>query len=123
MRSIRCKLGVIPRAFDDHRTPEGAGYRVYCGAILARLGKLHPSANPILREAGRLAIDLDAIGRELDAARRRNGEKARKEVARLRRRITPMRTQLLTLERRLEELASDHPRRPMEVIAELPVAK
>ena len=58
---------------------------------------------PTLREAGRLAVDLNAAGYELDAARR---AKRRKDVARLRRQLTSMRGQFLTLERRLEEMAS-----------------
>jgi len=123
MRRIRCRYGVIPRAFDDHRTPEGAAYRAYCGAIMARLGKLPPSAAPILREAGRLAVDLDAIGRELDAARKRKGPAARKEVARLRRQATPMRTQLLKLEERLETLATDQRLTPAQRLASMPDAK
>ena len=111
MRAIRCRYGVIPRAFANHRTPEGYAYRTYLTGILERLGPLPAIAGPTLREVGRLAVELNATGRELEAARKRN---RRKDIARLRRAMTPMRTQLVKLEQRLEELASDRPKRPLQ---------
>jgi hypothetical protein len=92
----------IPRAFKNHKTPEGFAYAAYLTALMARLGPLPDDASPTLREAGRLAVELAAMGRELEAARARN---RRRDVSRLRRGMVPMRTQLLTMERRLEELA------------------
>ena len=118
MPRITSRNSDFPRAFDDHRTAEGRHYGDYCRALLARLGPLPAAASATLREAGKLVVDLDAIGRELDRARKR---RQRKDMARLRRQMTPMRTQLLTLERRLEELAADRPRTPMAAIADLPV--
>ena len=103
MARSRALVGGIPRAFRSHKTPEGAAYRVYCQSMLARLGKLPTSAWPTLREAGRLTIELGAMGEELEAARAR---RRRRDVARLRRAMIPARTQLLNMERRLEELAS-----------------
>lgn len=105
----------IPRAFADHRTAAGYAYRVYITGLLARLGSLPPDASPTLREAGRLAVELEAMGRELDAARGRPtsargdsklDQRARRDVARLRRQMVSMRGQLLAMERRLEELAT-----------------
>jgi hypothetical protein len=75
---------------------------VYVTALLGRLGSLPADAFPTLREAGRLAVELEAMGRELETARAR---RRRRDVARLRRQMVPTRTQLITLERRLEELA------------------
>ena len=59
----------IPRAFANHRTPEGAAYRLYCQSKLARLGPLPPDALPLLREAGRITVELDLIGRRRDMIR------------------------------------------------------
>jgi hypothetical protein len=103
MRCLRPSNGAIPRAYRRHNTPEGHAYRAYLGAILARLGPLPKDCIPTLREVGRLAVELQAMGLELEMARGRN---RRRDVARLRRQMVPMRTQLLTLERRLEELAA-----------------
>lgn len=97
----------VPRAFANHKTPEGAAYRTYVTAILARL-TLPADAMTTLREAGRLAVELQCAGAELEAERR--GHKARRVIARLRRQMVTMRTQLLTMERRLEELAASAPR-------------
>ena len=119
MPRITLKNADFPRAYLDHRTTNGREYTRYCRNLLATLGTLPDSAMPTLREAGRLAVDLNAAGYELDAARR---AKRRKDVARIRRQLTSMRGQFLTLERRLAELASDRPRRPMDVIAALPKA-
>jgi len=104
---LRALKGATPRAFTDHRTADGYQYRRYCRAIVERLGKLPDSAQETLRAAGVLAVDLQAIQRDLEHARAR---KRHRDVARLRRQLTPMRTQLLTLERRLEELAASRPR-------------
>ena len=117
MPRITSKNADFPRAYPDHRTTKGREYTRYCRALLATLGALPDSAMPTLREAGRLAVDLNAAGYELDAARRAN---RRKDVARLRRQLTSMRGQFLTLERRLEELAGDRQQTPMATLANLP---
>ena len=102
--------GGIPRAFTSHKTPEGAAYRRYVRAKVEQLfgaGQDAPiSCEVTLREAGRLTVELQASGRELEDAR---AHKRRRDVARLRRQMIPMRTQLLALERRLEELAAPRP--------------
>lgn len=99
---MRALTGGMPRAFKNHRTPEGRAYRAYIQAIQDRLGPLPADARRVLRDAGRLNRDLEAMGFELDTARELH---RRRDVARLRRQMVPMRTQLLALEHRLEELA------------------
>ena len=103
MRALKAQNGRIPRGYPDHRRLEGRQYTAYCRAVLARFGPLPDVALPTLREAGRLVVELDAIGRELALARTR---RRRRDAARLRRQMTPMRTQLLKLEERLEHLAA-----------------
>jgi hypothetical protein len=43
----------IPRAFKNHKTPDGRIYRRYLVSLIARLGSLPPYAEPTLKEAGR----------------------------------------------------------------------
>ena len=62
---------------------------------------------PTLREAGRVTIELERIGAELEAALAR---RRRRDVARLRRQRFATSEQLMRLERRLEELAAARPR-------------
>ena len=118
---MRALAGGIPRAFKSHKTPEGHAYRLYVTAIVRRLGDLPADARPTLREVGRLSVELAALGFELEQARTR---KRRREVSRLRRAMVPMRTQLVNMERRLEELArsNGHRRTPMAALAEEPEA-
>ena len=85
----------------------GAAYGSYARAKLARLGSLPPDVMPTLREAGRLAIDLDLLGRRLDVAQAMKRPR-RAELRRLRAEARKTRGQLLALERRLEEVAGDH---------------
>lgn len=107
MRTPKANGIPLPRAFARHNTAHGATYRRYLGAILARLGPLGPEATPTLRSVGVLAVELEVMGRELEELRTVRGRSWRREVARLRRAMIPARTQLITLERRLEELAGD----------------
>lgn len=102
MRALR---GRIPRAYKSHKSPEGWAYREYVVALVRRCGweaAIPAEARPTLREAGRLSVELAALGFELEAARAR---KRRRDVSRLRRQMVPMRTQLIKLEERLEALA------------------
>ncbi len=62
MRALKPGGVAIPRAFRSHRTPDGYRYRVYVTALLARLGSLDQTALATLREAGRLAVELEAMG-------------------------------------------------------------
>jgi hypothetical protein len=101
---MKALAGRIPRAFKNHKTPEGAAYRDYVRALLRRLGgSLPDDARVTLREAGRLAVELQSMGRDLEAARAR---RRRRDVHRLRRAMVPARTQLIRLEERLEQLAA-----------------
>lgn len=110
MRALR---GGIPRAFANHKTPDGAAYRAYVTAIVRQLGTLPDQAATTLREAGRLSVELNRTGQELEAATAR---RRRRDASRLRRQMIPMRTQLLTLERRLEELAGRRPVNPITAL-------
>jgi hypothetical protein len=77
-------------------------YRDYLRAKLARLGPLPPDARPLLREAGLLVLDLRRLRLELESA---VAHKRPTVARRIDRRLVPMRTQLLAIEERLEELA------------------
>ena len=103
----RALSGGIPRAFADGRSRDARAYRRYCVSVLRRLGTLTADGLVTLREAGRLTVELEAMGRELEGARR---ARRRRDVARLRRLMVPARTQLMALERRLEEIAANRPR-------------
>jgi len=63
---VRALAGRIPRAFKSHRSPEGAAYGEVCRAKLQRLGALPKDAMPLLREFGRLTVELDRISRRRD---------------------------------------------------------
>src|SRR5262245_54029548 len=95
----------IPRAFESHKTPDGYTYRVYVTAILARLGPLPAHADPTLREAGLCVVELGHLARELETAKAR---KRRRDIARARKAVFMLREQLQRLERRLEELGTQH---------------
>jgi hypothetical protein len=102
MRRLRTPIGAIPRAFKDHRRPDAKRYRAYCLAIQEQWGPLPAIALPTLREAGRIAVELERLGADLELARAR---KQRREAARIGKRQFMAREQLGRLERRLEELA------------------
>ena len=103
---MRALKGAIPRAFRSHKTPQGRVYGAYTRSMLDALGKLPPHARTTLKAAGVVAVDLDALTLDLERARA-NGR--RRDQARIRRQMTVLRTQLVTLERRLEELAANRP--------------
>jgi hypothetical protein len=99
---VRALTGRIPRGLKNHRTPEGFAFGAYVRAKLRRLGALPDDARPLLREAGRLMLDLERLREEQDQALKRR----RLTVARrIDRRLVPLRTQFLAIEARLEELA------------------
>lgn len=99
MRRLR---GGIPRTFTNHKTPQAYVYRALLRAKIASLGPLPADARVTLREYGRLVLDLQRLHEEQDRAVARG----RVTVARrIDKRLTPMRTQLVALELRLEALA------------------
>ncbi len=104
MLALRHKNGQLPRGYADHRTSEGRLYTSYLRAILDRLGPLPKSADPTLRDVGRLVVELEGMGLELAAAK--SSPKRRMDVNRLRRQMVAMQKNLLKLELRLEDLAS-----------------
>lgn len=100
---MRCLRGGIPRAFLNHKSPEGDLYGDYCRSLLDRVGAVPKSARPTLKAAGLLVVELDRLSTDLDVAR--HGRR-RRDQNRIRRQMVIMRSQLVTLERRLEELSS-----------------
>jgi hypothetical protein len=102
MRRLRSPIGVIPRGFADHRRVDAKHYRAYCLAIQAAWGPLPEIALPALREAGRVAVELERLSHDLEAARART---RRRDASRVRRQQFALREQLGRLERRIEELA------------------
>ena len=112
---MRSLAGKIPRALRSHRSTEGAVYRAYCRAKIARLGALPPDARPWLKAAGLLVLDLDRLGAEAEAIRavlsncagRRARDRARVQLRQLERRAARLRASLEGAERRIEELAGE----------------
>ncbi len=104
---MRRLAGGIPRAWRNHKTPEGATYREYCQAIVQgfkRRGLSLPKEGmPTLKEAGMVVIELGRLHRDAQSPRR-----TRLERRRLRRESGILRSQLMTLERRLDEIAKSN---------------
>jgi hypothetical protein len=99
---MRRLVGGIPRTLKDHRTKEAHVYKAILRAKIESLGPLPPDARVTLREYGRLVLDMQRLHEEQDRAVKRG----RVTVARrIDKRLTPMRTQLVALELRLEALA------------------
>ena len=111
---MRALAGGIPRAFVSHRTPEGAAYGRYARAKVVRLGPLPADGLPMLREAGIVVGELAKLHQETEAPRL-----SRRDRARLRRQAVILRSQLLMLERRLEELAKSNGHALLDLAAEL----
>lgn len=99
--------GKIPRAFGNHKTPEGRIYGAYVRALQERLGPLPASAAPLLRQAGRLLVEIQGIESDYDKARARSRQT---DMRRLRRHLTGARALLLKTEERLETIAAREPR-------------
>jgi hypothetical protein len=74
----------------------------YCRAKKARYGMLPRDALIMLRESGLVYVELTRVNHELQAPRM-----SKRDRARLRRQAIILRSQLLLLEKRLEELAQD----------------
>lgn len=102
MRRLKSPIGVIPRGFADHRRADARRYREYCLAIQEQYGPLPAIALPSLREAGRVAVELESMAGDLQEAHKR---KQRRAASRIRRQQFAHREQLARLERRLAELA------------------
>jgi hypothetical protein len=76
---------------------------------------------PLVREAGRIVVELEDLGLAAERARARH---RMKEAMRISRRCIPLRSQLLTLEAALADRAKALPRRPLaEVLAERAAAR
>lgn len=108
MARRRLRSGV-PRAYRDHRRRAALAYREAVGEIRRRLG-LDGYTGPLLKEYGILVVDLDQLHAEAEALQ--GNPRRRRDLARLQRRRVAFRSQLITLERRLQELALERPRTP-----------
>lgn len=104
---MRRLKGGLPRALKSHGGREGALYGSYLRALLDRVGELPASALPTLKQCGLVQVELDRHERELETALSR---RRMRDARRLRRHMVVLRTQALTLERRIEELAASVPR-------------
>jgi hypothetical protein len=71
---------------------------------------------PTLQAAGWVVIEIDRLTERLNAAHRRHRQR---EANRLRRQLAILRRQLVTLEERLEKLASDAPVTPEQFFARM----
>lgn len=110
MRVRPLKKSRLPRAFRSHLGHVGHAYREYTGALVARLRldlPLPPDAAVLLREAGRLVVELERLGDDLERARARHRVR---DAARIRRQAFMAREQLGRLEDRLKALAAAQPR-------------
>lgn len=95
---MRALSGGIPRISKDHRKAELHLYRAYAIATIARFwpdGRMPASARPLLKEAGRIVLELDRL--DADFQRARDGRRLR-EANRLRRQQQGQRHALLRLE-------------------------
>lgn len=99
---MRRLKGAIPRGTKDHRTSEGILYRESVRAIQERY-RLDRAARPLLREYGLLCVDLERLAEQIEVARTRTNRPI--DLRRLLRQQRIARSQLLGIERRLEELA------------------
>lgn len=94
----------IPRGYVDQRKRAARYYTQYVAGVLDSLGSLPRMAMPTLREAGRVAVELETLHHAAEALA--DSPKRRHELRRLQRRKISLRSQLLALERRIEELAA-----------------
>jgi hypothetical protein len=112
--AVKALQGGVQRVVSDMRTADGRHTRAFQEPIIAQWGPLPSIANSMLREAARLDLELFHAGVELDGARQRG---RRREIARLRRAMVPMRGQLTRLLEQIQMLAKQH--RPRSSLAAL----
>lgn len=97
-----------PRAFRNHTTKAAREYCQYVRDLTATLGGLPRAADPLLREAGRIVVELNRGHGELEQMRQLPGSRQGEErgaIFRLERTVAKARAQLIVLERHLTELA------------------
>jgi hypothetical protein len=106
MRVRPLRKSGLPRAFQNHLGHVGHAYREYTGALVSRLRlnlPLSPDAAVLVREAGRLVVELERLGDDLERARARHRQR---DAARIRRQAFMAREQLGRLADRLAALAA-----------------
>jgi hypothetical protein len=118
--------GGIPRGLGNHRSRTAIAYRRYCVAMLARHGPLPDDALRWLKEAALIALALDQLQVEAEAAQRvlvngagrRARDKARVTIRQLERRAARLRASLHAAEERIERLAG-HNGQPQDLASRL----
>src|SRR5262245_31208253 len=102
---MRALSGGIPRISKDHRRAELHAYRAYALATVARFwpdGRIPSSARPLLKEAGRIVLELDRLASDFERAR---GANRRRDANRIRRQQQGQRLALLRLEDAMQQQA------------------
>jgi hypothetical protein len=105
---VRGLAGGIPRAFQSHRTANGALYGRFLRGVLQRLGPLPADATPTLKELGRLVVDLDRLDKDLQAALAKPDSK---EARAIRSQRYQAHKQLRSLSRSVERMVLGGPRK------------
>lgn len=116
---MRRLAGGIPRSYGDHRTKAALRYRAVIRDKVEALGPLPSDARVILREYGRLVMDMQELHAEQDRARARGHVTVARRIAK---RLTPMRTQLAAIEERLDALGGRRngtPSTPAELLGRM----
>jgi len=112
-------VGRIPRAFKNHKSPEGRAYSAYCRGKLARYGKTTcpPDVRPTLREAGKVNAELERLSLLEEVVRAKRNRKT--EGRRLRREISLLRLTFNRLDERLDLLLGNGDGKDLDILAEL----
>lgn len=92
----------IPRAFTDHRRKESRVYGEAVRGICGRFSKIPPSVRPLVKEYGRVVVELHQNGPALERAIERG---RLTEARRLRREAKALRFLMMKLYGQIEQLA------------------
>jgi len=99
---LRALKGSVPRAYKDHRRKEAKRYSEVVADLAERLKTAPKCARPLMREYGRLTVQLEFLNDEHDRA---VGLRRLSEARRLRGELKVGRFLLLKLQRQIEHLA------------------
>lgn len=99
---MKALKGSVPRAYKDHRRKEAKRYSEVVADLVERLKTVPKCARPLLREYGRLNLQLDFLNGEHDRA---CGLRRLGEAKRLRNELKVSRILLLKIQRQIEHLA------------------
>lgn len=99
---MRALKGSVPRAYKDHRCKKAKRYSEAVTDLTARLDAVPKCARPLMKEYGRLAVQLEFLNEEHDRA---VGLRRLSDARRLRGELKVSRFLLLKLQARIESLA------------------